>query len=471
MPRSDRSFARRFNPSYHSPYNRAARGAYTRSWFRLAGRVAGGAGAVAAAGLANLFAQVPRLSSDTRVNMPSRMIPFMKRKAEQQLLPAYRAPKARGNAEQDAGGYIQTKYSKDKVGKKLDKVQRMMKMLAAQVSYRVDRFGALTDTTSNDGFYDLNSYISGGAGSRVTALPVYALDLTAQNQKDYVTAATNCPAIFSRLNFFEATDDFRWTQITGLIGQTRDAAPLLTYGWEPILGANPVALGGEPSDNVANGFIGNVKIGMVITGARKFATTVWVQLVQFTDENLGPQQFGSPNVGGFSAPAVPTAIETASTDIQEAATHKKFWLEQTQGLLENPLNRKVTGRTPGMKVLYSKRFNYNPTLTTENDAGGHESVFKLNYNMDKVVNYQVKPDNTQINDLDLAEVNAIQQVSTNKSLYVNTVRKGRVYLLIKAGVPAVAASDPGVTTYDNYPTFDLQVNRVMHRLRAEAVTF
>lgn len=368
------------------------------------------------------------------------------------------------------GGYIQTRYSKDRCGKKLDKVQRMMKLLASNTTYKIERFGALSDTTAADGFYNLDSYFAGTAPNRTTLCPLYMVDLTGVGQRGYSTSI-KCPAVMSRLQFNEATDRFAWSNYTGLHATTRDGAPKLTYTWDYVSGQSPPAAGGTPLDNTYQAFVGKVKIGMVITGARKYATTVWVQLVQFTDDNLAPYLTGVSDYQGVAVPALPTGTEFEDTDPQALAEHKKFWLGQTQGLLENPLNVKVTGRQGGMKVLYSKRFNYNPTLTTESDAGGHESVFKLDYNMDKVCNYLVQPDVNDIVDLDLSDVNAREIQSNDKSVYTNTVRKGRVYLMIKAAVPAVATSDPGATVYDNYPTFDLSVTRVTHRLRAENLAY
>jgi len=442
---------------------------YARGLGRFATRASGFAGAAAAAGLGNLFAEVPRFSSDPRVNMPRPMEVGFKRPNDN-LLPAYRAPRARRSNEQDAGGYIQTKYTKDRVGKKLDKAQRIMKLLASQVTYKVDRFGALSQTTDNESFYQLNSYLDGTAPNRYTFLPVYAMNLTCVNQKDSLPATGNIPSPFQRLVFWENGDQFRWSPIAGLLAGSRDATPLLTYNYEPMTQPVASSVGGEPFDNTYQAFVGKVKIGMVITGARKFATTVWVQIVQFTDENLGPPLLASAVLGGSATPANPTALETLSTDGNDLATHKKFWLDQTNGLLENPLADRTVGRQPGMRVLYSKRFNYNPTLTTESDAGGHETVFKLNYNMDKVVNYMQKPDTGDIVDIDLASVNAKDISQGNTSLYPDTHKKGRVYLLIKAAVPAVAPVFPSVANYDNYPTFDLSVQRTIHRLRGEPIT-
>lgn len=428
-----------------------------------------GPGAVAAAGLAHFFAEVPALDTKPSVTM-GRSIPFVgngERKRHGDLLPPYQPAAQRARVERDMSGYQQVQFVSERAGRKLDKVQKVMKLLASSMVTKVDRYGALTDQTQNKSYYVSSAHYTGTAGSRITYLPVYAMDLTCLNQKTVSSAlggGNSFSKPFMRLQFNESTDNYSWTPVAGLHSSSTDAAPVTTWSYETIAGYTN-ASGTTPSvasENVERALLGKCRIGLYLTGARKYASTVWVQVVQFTDDLFCPPLWGTSVAENQGA----QLEDWPSAEANESVRQKEFWLQQTQFLLENPLNKRtLVKRVPGMKVLFNKKFVFQPTATTENDPSGHEFVMDLKYHIDKVVDYRNLPSVDDTVDVNLGDLNRVQNSLTTNELNLAPVPKGRVYLLIRSTAPSVLSAAPTTAEeYDNFCSFDLQVTRVMQRL-------
>lgn len=465
---------------YFHPYNVAARRAYTQRWFALAGRAAGVVGAVGTAAVSNLLADVPKL--DTKPEM-GRSGPML----DQALLPDHKKPRHEAVPFKDRSASDQISFGRDETGRKLSKVQRLMKLLASSMTIRRDMFGALSDQTSICGRYGLTFHVA----SSQTYCPLYLADLTSIVQgTSGATATKHAPGVMYRLSMDNTTDTWNFGNISGVYPFTAGQ----TYpSWVVTEGKHI----GIPNNQMFDkALISSVDIGLILHGARNHASTVWVQLVQFDDENLcPPTRVGNSSwYGGgagllatwshgnpqFPAP-VPgdiTDLYPIDTDNPDAATFKKFWAQQVEHLSGNPLSRDTTGGyVPGMKVLYNKRFHFQPVgnevttigADTYGDVDGRQVVFNLKYHMDKVVDYNIGDLDGAVTDVELGDVNRIVSSATHSDLYPCIRPKGRVYLMIKASAPRVETSSDTTATNvaKQYASFDLKIERVIQKLRAE----
>lgn len=269
-----------------------------------------------------------------------------------------------------------------------------------------------------------------------------------------------------------------------LVRDTGGSGPVESWNWVPIKGRNHEdgldvymwhtiegkAVGTPNTAAIKRAMIGDIDIGLVLQGARKYTTSVWVQLVQFNDEMYTPPLITTPD----NSTAVYSETQTPFDDIDDAK-HDEFWKSQVDYMIANPLNKKnySTNINP-WKILYSKRFEFNPTSTDESNADAHEHVFKLKYSMDKIIDYSNAEYATLGDDVENDEItapNQVQATTTEETLYPTCAKKGRVYLLIKATAPekgSVAGTELSeANSIDNYASFDLRVTRSLFKLRAE----
>lgn len=368
-------------------------------------------------------------------------------------------------ADPNGGGAIVT-TSSDRTGKRLGRTEMLMKMLAAGITKRVDRFCFLSPTSNDAGAFPL-SYWNITGGTVLKTFPLYMMDLTCINQSvnGILGNALPCPMMRLRKDIAGAgqAEVYRFVAIPGRNAQVVDG-PMWTY--QTVEGR---AIGPIQDSGIKKALIGHIDIGMVITGATRFASDVIVSLIQFTDENYSPPLL-TTNLPTNPSPPIVVQEDLVPSHVLDEKEHDDFYTNLVDHLVINPLNDKnYRNQGPKFKTLYTKKFKFNPTMTVESNADGHDAVFKLRYNMNKVVSYDLSPYST--NDVEnnaLDNPNLEQETATVETLYPNCHKKGRVYLMIRGTAPRIVEEEAlGTALTENFCSFDLKVHRTMYKLRAE----
>lgn len=368
----------------------------------------------------------------------------------------------------NGGGAVIVK-TYDRTGKQMSKTDRLMKMLAAGITRRVDRFSKLTDMTSVSNAYALSAYRNTTSG--VLKLPFYIMDLCCINQTSsgYLGAVYPCP--FMRLTKSNTgssgtSDYYWWDPVAGLNPSDGTST---AFGWLTIEGKTSLAAN---TAAIKRAMIGTIDIDMVFTGATKYTSEVTVQLIQFDEDLYCPSLMTVTDFNGTGL----TTQETKGPDMDpsDEALYEQFWTNQVDHLIGHPFNEKDHRKVPRpYNVLYSKKLKINPASTLETNTDGHDMVFRLKYDMNKIISYDVLPWSGNPDQEDTLEnVNRAEVIETVEQLYPTCQKKGRVYLVIKGTCPKLfsGAGQGELTSTDlteNYATFDLKVTRDLYKLRAE----
>ena len=198
-------------------------------------------------------------------------------------------------------------------------------------------------------------------------------------------------------------------------------------------------------------FLEWLDIRMVLYGARSRSSTVFVEMWQFDDVRSAPQVYAS-NDGGVSF--------TPDTDSgHDQQTFNQFWNAKLDTMIGTGIAyRGLRTDTKGCRVLYSKRFEFNPTLSVETDTSGHMCKFNLKYDINKLCRYDWN------NPFD---VNTLTERLDDPNLFVATTRakhtphthpKGRVFMVVRGNVMGISTvANPSPT--DLFPSFDLVLRR------------
>lgn len=348
----------------------------------------------------------------------------------------------------------------DRTGIKLSRTERLMKMLGAGITRRLDRFGNATSTTADSGAYTLSAYSAGSPAWGY--FPMYLVDLTGINQNLTGAVMSGYPRVMYRLKKNGNTSSYVFEPMAGV--SATDGATT-RYVWETVEGK---AVGNANSAVINKAFMGHFDIDMVITGATKYSSHVTVKLIQFENESMAPNMWIGANTHDVGA-------EWAEDDFATNTALERQWDEwltsEVDYMIDAPLNKKSWKKIPKpYKTLYQKKFKFHPTSTIENNSDGHDIVFRLNYDMDKVIDYQTYDYNTNLDLRDMDEVDVERMVQTSETLAPNCNKKGRVYLMIKGSTTNMFTAEPTATQIkEEMCTFDLVIHRTLHKLRAEAM--
>lgn len=365
------------------------------------------------------------------------------RKAHRKMGPGFRD--VRAGRDDPGAGYQQLTYAKKAhAGRKLSKRAVALRALQAQLLTKIDRYQGLTGLSTAAGFYPLSSYND----ANNVYLPYYVFDLSCLESNVATTGGTIYKGIpmmrLQRVLLAGATaNTWQWSV------QTQDAG---TGG-----GFNTWVVERQPyASNTANApyekcMLNWADIRLVMTGATKYPSGIDVQIVKFYDDERQPPVF-------YNDGAVQTLIGVPSQTDKSFAEYSRFWQSQVDNLSINPIGmREQPADTKGVKVLKSARFTFQPTMSTETDTIGHQKVFKMFYEMNKVHSYR-NPTELAAGDLLPAanQLNPTFYVSESTVSTCHVVpqhRTARTYLVIK-GHTAASSNTAG-----DFPSFDLMVRR------------
>jgi len=406
-----------------------------------------GPGAIAAAGAANFFVKAPKLD-----NMFPRRMGGGRKRARVAPAPSMASSGRNRGSVIDQTSYTQyKKLRKEYTGRRLTLRNKMSKILNSHVQETVDRYSAANDPTSaiDDGGstnvvagFNLLAATTSTDPEQNPNLPVFVYDLTSI-RNNYVGSAAPTdawePAVASRLER-TAAGSYGMNSV-GATGVTRlwqtERAPVQSY---------------KVADRA---FIEWFDIRMVLYGARSKPSEVFVELWQFDDPRKG-FPLSASNDGGVT-------FTTESISGRDGNAFNQFWNAKLDTMVGTGIAyRGIRTDTDGCKVLYSKKFVFNPISSTEKDSTGHMVKFNLKYDMNKMCRYDwYNPFDTTITAANLDNPNSFVSESTGKQVPY-THPKGRVFLVVRANVLRMAPSadlDLTVEAADMFPSFDLLLRR------------
>lgn len=437
-------FAREFNPEYHSPANRAARSAFKRSWFRLAGRAAAGIGGLAVAGLANLFTRVPKL--DTRPDMPR--LPY---RARAPPLAGERPLKKKAKTSVDpSGSYVQLRRERATSGKEIGTVDALSKLLHAHCNPRIDRFQNVTNINNGAGAYPL-TYVG---NATVRAFPYYMFDLTSIGNRIGPTTDYADPYPFMRLLREVTSGRYYWGTEQG-----RTHTDAVSPVWQLERYSNQTTTRAEERS-----FLEWFDIKMVLYGARACPMKIDVGVVQFTDEEMVPRCVGT--IGASADQNIEPDTSNYPNLVPPVTGPYNRWQMGWQGVTDSLVGSTISQRNLSevsnfMKYKFRKIFTFNPTGAEETDATGHQVEFRFKYLMNKVCDYVTNPtDWVDVATTDEGNPNIWPVFEVHK-LSAVPPPKGREFLVIKAFTPDYNPEDPNAKA----GSFDLMVRRKKTMIR------
>jgi len=337
-------------------------------------------------------------------------------------------------------GYHQLYYVRpDRIGARLSKRAVALRALEAQLLTKIDRWQNVNaNGLAGNGALELSAYTAGNWQYH----PFYLFDLTSleKNIKDPVNGYYRWSYPMQRLQRdTSATGDLnRWRWVT----QASDGGvPGVTWGvstdpsiWSleraPYLNTSSTNVPYEKC------FLNWADIRIAMTGATAFPSSVEIGICHFTDEaRMPPARFIEQTSAG--AGTVYAMYDDAGAADEDYAEYSRFWQSIVDDCAVNPLMTRGTGGDRhGWKILHRKKFDFQPTMTTENDSLGHQKIYKLFYNMGEVKNYRtpkesaagdVVPAASQFNPQKFASENVArgecnvlpQHTTARKFLYIN----------------------------------------------------
>lgn len=361
-------------------------------------------------------------------------------------------------------GYSQKKRVRAKGGSNPSKLDKMMKRIGALTDVQICRFQGLSDqiwvasgTEQYPGYYPLGYYLSNVANSNAV-LPYYMFDLTTAliNRSVNTSGAANdyYGVPFYRLSRYNGFNDkFNYQQISG-----RDSDNSVDqYRWQVERTADLIT--NTPRNWGDKMYLEWADIRMQIYGARKAPTRVFVDIIQFTEEEYCPRKV-IVDTSGAQHFESQDASETASTDPALFARWQNFHVAEVDRLLGNSIAKRGVKMPRGYNVLFSKIFDFEPVMTTEGDACPHNVQFELKYYIDKVINYVEKPQgDTLITTAEMIQPNEWDTSDYGKTL-TSCNPKGRVYLRIRGEALKNEFTNTAEDKICDYAaSFDLMVRR------------
>lgn len=437
--------------------------AYAKKLARSYGSIVGGAGASLGAVAGLSYSAFKKASSVTK---PTNMPVARKR-------PRYSGDQM-GNVMKDRGGYTQLQYDKRRtVGRKAGYRKYLDKCLSAQLLTKIDRYQYLSPVGGTTGGYELGYYrpATPASPNSITMFPVYAFDLT-MLRDNFNQGATN--------NYYVGNPLMRLIKLeTGVAGN-------YNFDWISVPGAKPDGSSGTTSDfypwQIERSPYGDVAAGTITPspsqapyekcmvnwvdirigcwGATAKPSRVDVMICRIPDENMQPPVIYQNTV---ASGASVTKLFGTPADNKTLAEYNKFYSSIVDNLVGNPLNvRQQVSKNKRINVLYSKSYQFNPTETTETDAAGHQTLCKINYNIDSLFEYRQDYEvgvtgglNDTLNDGN-QNTWKIETCARENNVYPRN-RKSRIFLIVK-GFSNQTTADTSFLPAST-PSFDLMVRR------------
>lgn len=359
----------------------------------------------------------------------------------------------------NSGAYNQRKRVRDSTGQARSKDDRKLAMLGAHMQTFIDRFQGVNapiwsrDVSETAGHYAL-SYKKETDLSWTLPVHTYDLTLAYQNKASQYNISNEftfrgCPGMV--LKRLPTTNDFSWSVQNG----TRSDGVTDDPRW--IVERTPIALS-APQDTTYRvgdkGYIQWVDIRMMLYGAVKTPTTVTVQLVRLLEM--------CPDVYGYSNSATSTTLIEQRPQTDERPQYEEYndmWLGHIDRLIGNPIAKRGT-KKPCMQVLYSKRFEFEPQMSTEEDKTPHAVEFNLRYSVDKVIDYvrNVEAFET-MEGMNLDDAAFFVPEDFNKTS-ICCDKRGRVFLMVTGEVPKdQSILGTGEKLGDYCPSYDVILRR------------
>lgn len=350
----------------------------------------------------------------------------------------------------DAGaGYQQLTYAKKSTcGRKLSKRRVAQLAAEAQLLTKIDRWQGLTSLSTAAGFYALSSYSDASS----IFLPYYVFDLSALSQN--ITSNTG--------NIQYGQPMMRLTRrVAAGANQNTWAWALQTQDAGTGASSNQWAIERQPYfTSAANApyekaLLNWADIRLVMTGATKYPSGVDVMIVKYVDDERVPPAYYYDGTSGQQ-----TLYDTPSALDKAFGEYSRFWQTQVDNLSINPIQvRNQPTDAYGLKVIKSARFEFQPTMSTETDTIGHQKVFKMFYNMNKIHSYRYPQEIASADTLpatqQLDPTRYVADTTVNLCTVVPEHRAARTFLLIR-GHTAASSNTAG-----DFPSFDLLVRRKM----------
>lgn len=375
----------------------------------------------------------------------------------------------------DRGGYVQLVVDpKKRIGRKASKRKHLDKCLEAQLLTKIDRFQFLSGVGDANGKYDLSYYISGVSPNRTYRMPLYAFDLSSLRD-NWNLGSPN--------QYFVGVPFLRLVKVeTGTAGE-------YNYNFEFAYGSKPDGSTGltpdfrcwqsERSpygDYATTGIVptsaqapyekamlnwADIRIGM--WGATNNPSRVDVMICRIPDEDMQPPVCYQDSV---LSTATGTTLFGTPTDVKTKAEWNVFWSSLMDNCTGNPLNiRQQVSKKNNIDVLFSRTYQYNPTMSSETDAAGHQTLCKILYDIDSIFDYrqdymQGIAGGAGVDSITDGNPNVwkVDAGARENNVYPRN-RKARIFLIIK-GFTNQRQSDTVYSAAES-PSFDLLVRRKM----------
>lgn len=472
--------------NYFHPRNIAARRAYTGGWTRFASRAAGGAGALAAAGLANFFSKVPSFqASDLRQSksMPraypragGRSAARRSRNNENMLRASGSNSMGNAGLKDDKSPYTQYALVRRTSGRKLSQPAKLQKLVSALTQPIITRWqNVAKGTTGMDatsGAFPLN-YQSAAASPGTNVYPYYLFDLTGMPNATVAPSSTATAYLYPNVGYrlnrtrtdagaTELNNQFKYA-VTGCVMGKEDGTLGSYFSW--LYERKPRQIW-----PMGSAMLDWVDVRLQVYGATNKPTRVNVKLVRFTDEDVVPQAYTMTDAFG-------TGIASSDDDPSVSASVNdtlKKWNEwhmgQVDTLISCPIQKRDhlnLGRK--MQILYTESIDINPTSNTESDTRGHIKAIKLFKRLNRVTRFDHQAQTTAVNnpgsgiagvgpskemDPNIFDYARGDNLDENRDMKCYAKKMSRIFLLISAQSPV-----DGVFAAASHASFDLIIRR------------
>lgn len=390
----------------------------------------------------NYFAEVPDL--DNSPPMPTR--PF-----------ALEEQDAKRRRVQDASGYVQlTHLPRKRTGRRLRRQAKLNKHVEAQMLTCIHRFQNLSPINAGNGKYYL-SYLANAATATKYSYPFYMFDLTSLYQNQWGDGTVSTSAVpFTRLARNVAAPSSYIFDIQYGKTQSDNLADTWQMERAPY---NFTSSNNRPYEKAMLDWA-DIRVGL--WGAKTKPSSCEILLCRFPYENRHPSAWEWQNTVLTDIYPPPTGVAANASGSVDFAEFQKFWTAQVDRLLANPLTVRENGADQkGMKIVYRKVINFNPTATYETDTTGHQFTFKMFHDMNMICDYKAAAISGVQGDgivpVDMGNPNIWPSdlgVSECHSFLRN--KKSRLFLVIRGFTSALSTTNEDPNTA---ASFDIMVRR------------
>ena len=376
------------------------------------------------------------------------------------------------SSSEDVGGYIQKTKERAVVGRPLNPLSRLNKLLSCNINSNIDRYQRITTQIAGGtrtGAYYLYNDRSGGPPLSKT-MPVHLFDLTALRNNHGYARAGALPHKRYGIPFHTLTQvagssqTYQWNFLEQTapdwVNSSLPSNDLyyLTNRW---IEEEVPFTSESKTDPYSKAYLDWAHIKLDISGAVRVPSDVIVRLVRLHPDVQPPMhEVDDQNL----------IVDRANNSNETIANSNKFWDKFTAPLIGNDIANAgaIIDTSKFMDVIWQRKYSFNPTLTVESDASGHEKVLDLFYNMDMVVEYTRQ----DINDETASGGSGIDPgnlMFTNNPNWFSRVRRSvngscypknpasRVFLMITSTNPYDNQSE---SFYNNdYASYDLLIRR------------